>query len=1102
MDFSSGNAIPRSPMVSMSPEMKVAVRKAGIDLGGYRSTSQMRNSSSGSRSSTPLYNQRPISISNQGGVQIHRQRSSTPLSLANSRNPSPALNNRGTNSALKSRGESPMPMVMNQRSLNHSNHSNHSNHRNPSPAGSFLGAEESRDGLTSFDFSNQDQMEEMDEVLVQRYLNEKKKRKMFEKNCMNLTNEIHVVQRTMENKIDDIDKERMTAEMKFEEQEKMTMSLHSAVQNLQSQFSRQTEENESKVITIREDADKQIVQLRGDAAEKITDLNNELNESRAEYSTSQNMFEMESQKLFTLETEFKSLDSKYEARGIELEAERTKAEDLNLMLNDHQVIGEINEGRTNALSTELVQMKERLDFEGGKAQDFSGELKLLSCQYVESIEQVSNLKTTVKSLSEKLETKEEELKSELVNSAYTSNQLEEMATGFIESDETLQKEKASTELLTKTISSLKEELETEKFKRHELQDGIALVETSRSEKNTEVDKLHISCDSLAVELFEMSERCKSEVEKSANLSHDIEIAQTARDDYQGKLVNEEERAAMMSLELIEAREEVITYAKNLSFIKTELEESRSSHDMLNNDLKLMEEDFQDIDNALQQTIEENEKTLEYEQKKSTSLKIELDALKDIHKTKMEVLAQAEKNQKETKEKYDTMAFTLNTQTKEYHNTKTTLEKEKNEFEVKLSDEHNKMTNVSVDADNMKNQYMSLFDNLVETEETLEKSREKVESMKNIIEEKDKEIREVKWRFGQKIELKDESRRQEQENEVSNAEKLEEVQQKSKGLYNKLVEAEERILDKEDETLKNTKLMKEKESECQLLKDMLKKEKKGVPQRKLRVAKKMIHAEKERQKLLVGEIEAKDVIFQRTTEQMNNLQVDLDKTQVLLQLERQKKATHSSRALKELHEQLAVEISKAKIDKEDSEAAIIHEQSKANSYAIRLKQLAESPDTEALSKALGETHDLNQSLFALTQHNKVLQRASDENSEEKKNLMTRITEMENKFIAVTHSMDTLTLYCSELEGEKKKLKQEAIGQKNLHPLLSSLNLADDLLTIGPITFSDDEESRGDNSILSWNESVTAPLALVKEQDEYQDGDQTTGTNQTGFEISFK
>lgn len=1110
VDFSSVSGIPRSPKVPMSPEMKVAVRKAGIDLGGIRSHSNRRESTS--RSSTPISSKKfPNISSNGGGFQIYRQRSTTPASksprsaIVSSRSPSPAMNSRAPSPANDSHALIPALNVRGQSPLVLSR-------LNPTPVASFksFNYTDSRDEYSSFDY-NPDQMEEMDDVLIQRYLSEKRKRKTLEANCASLTNEIDLVQRTMENRLSDVDKDRIAAEAQLEEQEKMTTALHSAVKNLQTQFSRQAKESEDKIITIREDADKQIVQLREDASERVAALRTDVVDYQAKYSKSQKTLELGNEKLAELENKFKALESNHEAGGIILEAEKKKSAALTLKLKDmdthRKVSDEINEGRTNVLSTELKQMREKLEFEGGKAQGFSGELKLLSCQYVVSVEQISDMEKTIKTLSRALETKGNEFKRELRRCAHISNQLEEMATGFIESDEMLQKERASTDLLTTTTTDLKERLETEVLKSNQLANEVASIKASRAESNGAVKTLHISCDTLANELFETTEKVTSEVAKSAALSHRLEESKKGREETQAKLKKEEERAAVMSLELIEVREEVISYAKKLTLTKAELQESQASHDMLNNDLKLMEEDFQDIDAALQQTIEENEKTLTYEQEKSASLIIELEILKDIHRIKMELLSKAEKNLESIREKYDSLANKLSSQTKEYHDVKTTLEKEKEVNEVKLKDEHNKMTTVAVEADNMKNQYMSLFDNLVETEERLDKSRDEVEAMKKTIDGKDREIRQVKWNFDQTIDLKERSLRKEQENEKSIADKLEEVQQQGKGLYIKLVEAEEQLLDKEEDALRNKEKIKEKDSECQLLKEMLKKEKKGVPQRKLRVAKKMIHAEKERQKLLLGEIEAKEVIFKRTIDQVDELCINLKKTQDLLALERVKKATHSSRAIQELHEQLEEERKKAKAEKDQSEAMLNTEQIKSDSYATRLLQLEETPDTETLSKALGEKHDLSQTVKALKQQNTQLQRITDQKNKEKRASMTRLSEMQDKLNAVTHSMDTLTMYCNELEGEKKKLQQDVIAKKNLQPLLTSLNFTDDLLTLGPISFSDDDESRGENSVLSWTESISAPLALVKEHDENQDRgnsceDQNSTSNSGEIETSKK
>merc|ERR1712176_645401 len=188
------------------------------------------------------------------------------------------------------------------------------------------------------------------------------------------------------------------------------------------------------------------------------------------------------------------------------------------------------------------------------------------------------------------------------------------------------------------------------------------------------------------------------------------------------------------------------------------------------------------------------------------------------------------------------------------------ENEKEEKESQIRQEQNKCTLLEKDADNMKKQYISLFDNFSETEGKLGKYRDEMKEMEKILMEKDKVIDLMKLENNQKLRAKEEEMEKEIRKEKSSNGKVEEMESKSKGTYDKLVEAEEKLLDKDDDVQRLQMKLTAKEEECDQLSIELEKEKKGVDHRKLKVAKKMIKSEKEKQKVLVGEIDAKNAIL--------------------------------------------------------------------------------------------------------------------------------------------------------------------------------------------------------------------------------------------------
>jgi len=117
---------------------------------------------------------------------------------------------------------------------------------------------------------------------------------------------------------------------------------------------------------------------------------------------------------------------------------------------------------------------------------------------------------------------------------------------------------------------------------------------------------------------------------------------------------------------------------------------------------------------------------------------------------------------------------------------------------------------------MKKQYVELFDNLVETEGKLGKFRDEMNEMEKVLMEKGKEIDLMKLEHTQNLRAKEEELEKELRKERSSHVKVEETELKSKGLYDNLVAAEEKLLDKDDDIQRLQKKLRSKEEECNQL----------------------------------------------------------------------------------------------------------------------------------------------------------------------------------------------------------------------------------------------------------------------------------------------
>jgi len=1176
---------------------------------------------------------------------------------------------------------------------------------------------EFRDVTSSFDFesykrdgidaeeSKQIGSEEMDSVLVRRYLEEKKNRKTLEDNNLNLKSDIDEMRNFVEAKIAEAESNEAAAAMKMNEKETMIDALHDTIKTLQDQLTNEAIQTENRNMTVREDTNRQIVSIRANATEKITSVRDELAEVKTKYDTTQKELDTEVGKSSDLSRKLKAMERLHESRRMFLMEEKDKFLALDKKYNEQEKLlsstKDSSKEEIRKVSAELSELKDKFELEKTKAKDFSSQLKVVSRQFFTSEEKLEELRKKEESLSKELGGKEQLLKKETEKQISNSKQLEQMAKGYVDLNTSFKTQKESNGTLTETVTNLRAQLsafEEVDLKNEELEKIIMekegkveslsceLEETKReasifseniSLSELKVEEIKKSRDLLTDEinttkeqLEEVQEKCQGLTNTFNNTNADLQQVQLTLEkekeenkeklnDAQNKMADMESDAEKMkkqyrdlfdslveteeklktsddkfdSLEkIVEGKESEIrlmslrdsqnlqankeeveklkenqqkskglysqvqdlecalektiatknqiindgeehltvirkqlTELKEMYAIKTqdlstvedqlvevqekcqgltnkfnntntdlrqvksmlekEKEENKEklseAHNKISNmesDAEKMKKQYRDLfdslaeikeelkksqdkigtlekiidgkDNEIRlmslrdsQNLQTNQKDLEKERlivqelqsalektgaknyhidgEDHLTVRKELTELREMYTTKTQDLSTTQDQLKKQQETYEGLENKFNNTNTELQEVKRMLEKEENK--EKVNEEHSKMTDMKSNADKMGKQNIDFFETLVETEEKLEKSQDKIgslekliedkekeiqeklektldkiRSLENIIEDKEKEIRLIKLRFSRQLNVNTEDFEKELEKDLSMVKKLEEAQQKSEGLYYQLAEAEEEIVKKIEETAKIQKEMEEKRVECNELKGMLEKEKKGVSHRKLKVAKKMIHAEKERQKLLVTEMDAKDVMLSRVQKQAETLESQLVATRKLLESEKEKMPQDSSHTVQELRIQLDEELEKAKVEKEELTARVKAEEYKVQVYADRLKK----KDDEAIPKTSTQQEELNKRVKILEKQNSELEEIVKETRASEEAVTSHLTEIEGKFKAVTTSMDSLTKYCSDLEEEKKKMQKDLTVLRKVGPDVENMKTKED------------------------------------------------------------
>ena len=229
---------------------------------------------------------------------------------------------------------------------------------------------------------------------------------------------------------------------------------------------------------------------------------------------------------------------------------------------------------------------------------------------------------------------------------------------------------------------------------------------------------------------------------------------------------------------------------------------------------------------------------------------------------------------------------------------------------------------------------------------------------------------------------------------------------------------------------------------------------------------MIKAEKERHKAILKEVGAKNIIIGRIEKQSEQYLKELQSTKEALEVEKEKKTTHSGRELQELHKQLVEERKALKNEKEDMRSMLRIEKGKIKSLTMRLSALEGSAEGgAAASRALKEQFENHEEIRQLAEKNAKLQLTVEEKAGTEDRLKDRVKELETKIQEFTSSMETMTQYCNGLAKEKMMLKEQL--ESKYGPQASFFDH----------TGRDDDTSTGDEDTLDGRSLSDFSIALV-------------------------
>mmetsp|Transcript_15759 Transcript_15759/g.18296 ORF Transcript_15759/g.18296 Transcript_15759/m.18296 type:complete len:1183 (+) Transcript_15759:97-3645(+) len=867
----------------------------------------------------------------------------------------------------------------------------------------------------------------MDEIIIQKYIAEKNKARTAEKNNSMLHSHINQMKRLFDMQRIETENERSNASLKAEQQQNAIESLEETVKQLQNQIKAKDRVIEKKLVDSRENAESKVQIARDEAEVKLISIRKELMTLQSKHGGMETKLRQENEKHIEFTKKFKDMEHSLELKNIELENKqkmtRELEEKISLLEIKRAEADKSSESDAEALSLKLENVSERYESEKQRAEEFANELKDISYQYVENLEKLDVEQKKTFKLAKALDESDAKLKEVTTKAAKANKELEDIARGFVHTDELLEKESKITSKLSLAVTALNEQLKKEVERNEKLTSQFTETQKCHSESSDEAAKLKSFSKALSDELSEVKKNLNSVVSHGNELARGLKKSKKAYEGSQAQLKEIKDTNATMSSELANWKDKHFALSSELGTTAEQLKEYQEMHLELSNLLNEKNEAYVQLEARTDQERSINEEIINDDKEAINNLTTSLQDMTSKSDKQQESISSYHAELKEYQVELTEITGKLKASEVEKSKMEVEFRNEMEDLSEKLADEQERVQSMTEEINNLESKYSGIFNSLVETEEILQATKEELTLVKMQLETKDDEFEPVEKMLREEIASRETSLKKEQEKNISLTSQSVQMSKKCNEMYTHLVEAEERILAMEDMTnsLKNEITAKDQASKQLQL--ALEKEKNGPHQRKLKVAKKMIQGEKNRHRALQKEIIAKDLIIERLEAQSAGYLNDLQNTRECFEVEKEKKATHSGRALQEMHKQLEDERRRMKQDKENLRSQIKSEKAQIKSLTIRLKALEESTGGEDISNTLKEQHDIEERVRILTEENIKLERLLHEKTESQIRIQKRLTDVDTKLNDLTIHLDTMTRYCHSLEQEKKLLLKD-------------------------------------------------------------------------------
>lgn len=863
---------------------------------------------------------------------------------------------------------------------------------------------------------------DQDDVLMHKYLTLKKKLRMTSTDNLHLKVRIKELKKAIEAQNEESNKERLALEAKIQESSQNLSSLQAALSKIEKQVLTKEKHHSDQMKLLRTESEMQVDRIQRKEEQKLVELQDELVSIESKLKATTERYEEEKLKnqasaetLIRLQNEFKHQRAEVLSELHQREAEILSLQRLreNSRKENEKKSLEIEELR-NMISALTDDLSERNE----KCNDYKEGMKYMSIDYINSVKDLDQLRARLSKNARHMDAMEKRMRAELTDKVKIAKQLEKLSHGYVMTDNLLEKEKMKTKNLQESLTAVTQDLENQIKKSDKLSLDLELSSNSLESSRLQVSQLKKVNEDLVSEVKDLKSGLTQAIVKVKTLSQKGIELEGALEKTMDELKMEQDNNLKMSSDLKMLKDQNDNLNQNLQSTNLDLHNTKI-------DLNRVTDELREKSNLADKLA----KDLEEERLIHNQSTLEKDEIIQILRQQVETIPSLQDQISSLEVESSDLKSSSEKIKNDYVKLEQVFEQEKEDTKIILNDKDEQISSLRKDYKSLESRYSTVFNSLVETEDKLQATRESLNETKLHLEKRNAEFEPIETMLRQEIAKSNRNLTMEKEKSFSLSQQLEEATHAKNVMNEKLEAFVQKTSILEEKLLNVERQLSTQEKMCKDLTSQLDDERSNPLQKKLKVAKKMIQAEKERYRAVLSQVEDQNEIIVRVEDELKRYQKELKLTKDKLKAEKNEKVYHSSNVLQEMYKELEDEKKMLRDEKEGLRGELKAQKALASSLALRLKvfESKESVEKEFVEE-LKKHYELSTEFTKITDENNLLKNTIQKQNETSTRLSKQLASVEEQLSDFKTAMSNLKDYCKDLEEENKTLKDQLDGAK--------------------------------------------------------------------------